>query len=125
MVSELKPLVVASVLPRQGDQLLAPSSSLSAVHSERETSGQEVKRAEVAGGGERRVSATPVWAISCVRAKQQPMLPSPRTKAAAEMVSELKPLAAASVMPGRVISCLRRAAACAAHSEKGKAAAEI
>ena len=54
-------------------------------------------------------SVTPIWAISCVRAEQQPVLPEPRMKAAAEMESELKLLAAASVMPGTAISCLRRA----------------
>jgi hypothetical protein len=35
------------------------------------------------------------------------VLPKRRTKAAAEMESELEPLAAASIMPGRAISCLR------------------
>jgi hypothetical protein len=62
-------------------------------------------------------SVTPVWAISCVRAEQQPVLPWPRTMAAAEMENELKLLAAASVMPGRAISCVRRAAACSALAE--------
>jgi hypothetical protein len=52
-------------------------------------------------------SVTPVWAISCVRAEQQPVLPRPRTMAAAVMENELKSLAAASVMPGRAISCVR------------------
>ena len=51
-------------------------------------------------------SVTPVWAMSCVRAEQQPFLPWPRTKAAAEMESELKLLAAASVVPGRAINCV-------------------
>jgi len=49
-------------------------------------------------------SVTPVWAISRVRATQQPVLPKPRTKAAAEMESELKLLAAASVTPVWAIS---------------------
>jgi hypothetical protein len=52
-------------------------------------------------------SVTPVWAISCARAEQQPVLPKPRTKAAAEMESELKLLAAASVTPVWAISCAR------------------
>jgi len=52
-------------------------------------------------------SVTPVWAISCVRAEQQRVLPWPRTIAAAEMENELKLLAAASVLPGRAISCVR------------------
>ena len=60
-------------------------------------------------------SVTPVWAISCARAEQQPVLPWPRTKEAAEMENELKLLAAASVTPGRAITCVRRTAACAAH----------
>ena len=34
---------------------------------------------------------TPVRAISCERAEQQPVLLKPRAKAAAEMESELKP----------------------------------
>ena len=38
-----------------------------------------------------------VWAISRVCAEQQPVLPNPRTKAAAEMESELEPPPAASV----------------------------
>jgi hypothetical protein len=42
-----------------------------------------------------------------VRAKQQPVLPKPRAKAAAEMESELKPLMAASVTPVWAISCVR------------------
>jgi hypothetical protein len=52
-------------------------------------------------------SVTPVWAINCVHAEPQPVLPKPRTKAAAEMESELKLLAAASVTPDRAISCVR------------------
>ena len=52
-------------------------------------------------------SVMPGRAISCVRAEQQPVLPKPRTKAAAEMESELKLLAAASVTPDRAISCAR------------------
>ena len=52
-------------------------------------------------------SVTPVWAISCVRAEQQPVLPKPRAKAAAEIESELKPLVAASVTPVWAISCAR------------------
>ena len=70
-------------------------------------------------------SVTPVWAISCVRAEQQPVLPWPRTMAAAEMENELKLLAAASVMPGRAISCVRRAAACAAHSERENSGRDV
>jgi hypothetical protein len=42
-----------------------------------------------------------------VRAEQQPVLPKPRAKAAAEMESELKPLAVASVTPVWAISCVR------------------
>ena len=45
--------------------------------------------------------------------------------AAAEMENELKLLAAASVMPGRVISCVRRAAACAAHSERDSSGQDV
>jgi hypothetical protein len=52
-------------------------------------------------------SVMPGRAISCVRAKQQPVLPKPRTIAGAEMESELEPLAAASVMPGRALSSVR------------------
>jgi len=51
--------------------------------------------------------ATPVRAISCERAEQQPVLLKPRAKAAAEMESELKPLAVASVTPVWAISCVR------------------
>jgi len=54
-------------------------------------------------------SVPPVWAMSRVCAERQPVLPKPRTKAAAEMENELKLLAAASIMPGTAISCLRRA----------------
>jgi hypothetical protein len=60
--------------------------------SERESSGLDVKRAEVAVVA----SVTPVRAISCVRAEHRPVPPEPRTKAAAAMGSELEPLAAAS-----------------------------
>ena len=60
-----------------------------------------------------------------MRAKHRPVLPKPKAKAAAEMESELKLLAVASVMPGRVISCLRRAAACVPPIPKGKPAAEM
>jgi len=49
-------------------------------------------------------SVTPTWAISRVCAEQQPVLPKPRTKAAAEMESELEPLVAASVTPVWAIS---------------------
>ena len=49
-------------------------------------------------------SVTPVWAISHVCAEEQPVLPKPRTKAAAEMESEKKLLAAASVTPVWAIS---------------------
>jgi hypothetical protein len=62
-------------------------------------------------------SVMPVWAISCARAEQQPVLPKLRTISAAEMENELEPLVAASVMPGRAYSCVRRAAACAAQAE--------
>ena len=41
------------------------------------------------------------------RAEQQPVLPKPILKAAAELESEPKPLAAASVTPVREISCVR------------------
>jgi len=67
-------------------------------------------------------SVTPVWAISCVRAEQQRVLPWPRTMAAAEMENEL---AAASVLPGRAISCVRRAAACVAHSERESSGRDV
>jgi len=49
-------------------------------------------------------SVTPVRAISHVCTEQQPVLPKPRTKAAAEMESELEPLVAASVTPVWAIS---------------------
>ena len=52
-------------------------------------------------------SVMPARAISCVRAKQQPVLLKPRAKAAAEMESGLKPLAVASVTPVWAISCVR------------------
>ena len=108
---------------RQGDQLSACRAPACAAQAKSESSSRDRQRADSA---EPAAIVTPVRAISCVRAKQQPVLPKPRTKAAAEMVSELRPLAVASVMPGRVISCLRRAAACAAHAmPKAKAAAEI
>ena len=49
-------------------------------------------------------SSTPVRAISCERAEQQPVLLKPRAKAAAEMESELKPQAVASLTPIWAIS---------------------
>ena len=49
---------------------------------------------------------TPVRAMSCERAKKQPVLPKPRARAAAEMESELKLLAAVSVSPIRANSCV-------------------
>jgi len=89
---------------RQGDQLGARRAAACAT--------QAKSRAKAAAGMESELkplavaSVTPVWAISCVRAEQQPFLPWPRTKAAAEMESELKLLAAASVVPGRAITCV-------------------
>jgi hypothetical protein len=52
-------------------------------------------------------SVTPVRAISCERAEQQPVLLKPRAKAAADMESKLKPQAVASVTPVWAISCAR------------------
>ncbi len=70
-------------------------------------------------------SVTPVWAISCVRAEQQPVLPKPRAKAAAEMESELKPLAVASVTPVWAISCVRAEQQPVLPWPRTKAAAEM
>ena len=66
-------------------------------------------------------SVTPVWAISHVCAEQQPVLPKPRTKAAAEMESELKPLAAASCPAGRSAACAEQAA----HSERESSGRDV
>ena len=55
----------------------------------------------------RAACVTPVRLISCERAKKQPVLPKPRARAAAEMESELKLLAAVSVTPIRANSCVR------------------
>jgi hypothetical protein len=90
---------------RQGDQLGTRRAAACAT--------QAKSRAKAAAGMESELkplavaSVTPVWAISCVRAEQQPVLPRPRTMAAAVMENELKSLTAASVMPGRAISCVR------------------
>jgi hypothetical protein len=55
----------------------------------------------------RAACVTPVRLISCERAKKQPVLPKPIARAAAEMESELKLLAAVSVTPIRANSCVR------------------
>jgi len=70
-------------------------------------------------------SVTPVWAISCARAEQQPVPPKPRTTSAAEMESELKPLAAASVTPVWAISRVRAEQQPVLPKPRTKAAAEM
>ena len=52
------------------------------------------------------------------------MPPTLRAKATAEMESELKPLAAASVTPGRAISCVRAEQRPVPPKPRAKAAAE-
>ena len=60
-----------------------------------------------------------------MRAEQQPVLPKSRAKAAAEMESELKQLAAASITPVRAISCVRAEHRPVLPKPKAKAAAEM
>ena len=60
-----------------------------------------------------------------MRAEKQPVLPKPRSKTAAEMESELRPLAAASVTPVGAISRVRAEPQPVLPKPRAKAAAEM
>ena len=96
MESERKPLAAASIMPRRAISCFAEQ----AAHSERESSGRDVKLAEVAGGGERHANQG-----DQLRARRAAACAAQRrAKAAAKMESELKPQAVASLTPVWAIS---------------------
>jgi hypothetical protein len=99
MESELKLLAAASIMPGRAISCLRRAGC--PFRKEKQRSRCKASRSRWAA------SVAPVRAISCERAEQQPVLFKPRAKAAAEMESELKPLAVASVTPVWAISCVR------------------
>jgi len=99
MESELKPLAAASIMPGRAISCLRRAGCPF-------RKGKQRPRCK-ASRSLWAASVAPVRAISCERAEQQPVLFKPRATAAAEMESELKPLAVASVTPVWAISCVR------------------